>query len=329
MGSPAPVDSRPRSRQQALFRTPGSGRQRKGWVAFAGGRWRIMLLRGMVYTLLGVLIAGGLRNLIAPRHTDVDTLTEQVREQLGETGFPTRSAEAFAIRFAREYLTYSEASKDTRDQTLALYAPDAAAGRFGFAPERDQAVISGPVVAGKPEMIDRNNAVITIAAQVTGGTWLYLAVPVYADESGAMVVSGPPAFVAPPAQADNPGLPGVGPSDSELADTLIRDVLTGYFTAWARSDSTAVARYTTPDATPEATTGLGGAVTLARITSVKVSRDGGRIREGIVELVWSAEKTGSYSQSYRITVTQADDGRWYVHDLKGGVVTPGSGQATR
>jgi len=294
-------------------------------MSVAGGRWKVMVLRGGVYTVLGLLLLGGARNIISPREKiDVGAVTSQVQTALGQNGFPAATAEAFSIRFARAYLTYTEATADTRMEELARYSKAASQMKWGLTTDGDkqQKVTAGPFVSTQPELLDKNNAIITVGAQVNDTTWVYLAVPVYADDAGALVVSGPPAFVAAPARATSPGGAAITQSDDALAQSLTTDVLTGFFTAWAASDTTALKRYTTPDATTSALTGLGGSVTLATVNSVEVPRDGGDARPITASINWQSAAIGTYAQSYRVSVAKGTDGRWYVKDIKGGLVSP-------
>lgn len=315
---------KPKSRGKAADSTRPTGRGN----AFAGGRWKTKILRGLIYSVLVLLLIGGLRNIIAPKSgPSADEITATVRTSLGDTGFPTTAAEGFAVRFANTYLNYDAETREARTLALATYSQEASEGIWGWTgSEGTQQVINGPFIAAKPVVKDRSNALVTVAAQVSGGAWVYLSIPVYANERGALVISGPPAFVSPPARAVAPGASAPAADDDTLVQTLTTDVLPGYFKAWAASNTVDLARYITPDATAAASSGLTGAVTLAQIGEVRMPRDGGDTRTGQVSVTWTAKGAGSFVQAYELTVVKDGSGRWSVKDIVGGVVSPsGSG----
>lgn len=313
--------------KNAKSKTPKKGTSLSG--GFAGGRWKVKIFRGLVYSLMVLLLIGGLRNIIAPKTgPSADEIAAQVRTSLGDTGFPTAAAEGFTVRFAKAYLTYDPAKAEERTQALAVYSPEAADGLWGWTgSDGKQDVVTGPFVAAKPVTTDKNNAYVIVAAQVTSGAWVYLSVPLYASDTGGLVVSGAPAFVAPPARATSPGGPNPTADDDTLVQVLTTDVLPGYFKAWAASGTVDLQRYTTPDATPAATTGLAGVVTLGQIGEVHMPREGGDVRTGEVSVQWKTQTAGTYAQSYKITVSKDASGRWSVKDIVGGVVSP-SGTTT-
>lgn len=289
----------------------------------AGGRWQVKLFRVIAWCVLAVLLFGGLKNVLSPRKApDIKAISQQVAGSLGENGFPTASANAFAIRFAQVYLTYSSKdTTDTRTHELALYAPTSLTDTTGWQGSGDQQVLNGPLVASPATLLDKHNAVIQVAAQVTGGKWVYLAVPVYADNNGNLVVSGPPGFTPPPAMADSPGMSGPsGDLDTDLAGNLAETTLPGFFTAWAASDATALQRYVTPKATAATHIGLSGAVTFHSVDNV-IAPTGGNERDIRVDVSWNAGSAGTYEQSYRLTVDKLSNGQWFVQDIKGGYVS--------
>lgn len=278
--------------------------------------------RAAVWTVLAVLLAGGVHNIISPRTPpNIPAITRSVAAALGDTGFPTGSAEAFVLRFADVYLTYnSNDPAGTRSRELAVYAPPALTSQTGWSGSGSQQVLAGPFVATRPRPTSPHDATITVTAEVTGGRWVFLAVPVYADSAGGLVVSGPPGFVSPPPQATAPGAPPAGPTDAVTAQNLQNTTLPGFFTAWAASDATSLQRYLTPTATPAASTGLGGVVSFVSIANVTVPV-GGSTRTITADVVWNAGPAGQYTQSYRLTVSQIA-GQWYVNDIHGGYVAP-------
>lgn len=302
---------------------------------YAGGRWMTKVIRVSVFAIAALLMAGGFKNiLVAEDPTTTAELAKAVQAEMGNTGFPTEAAETFAIRYAREYLTYDAAGdSDAREQRLAAYAPAAATMESGWDGTGQQSIITGPYVAVPTEVDGKNYATITVTAQVSTGQWVALAVPVYASGTGALAVAGAPAFVTQPTLASSPGRPREVEEDSETADAIEADVLPGFLMAWAASNQTELDRYITPDATAAAKTGLGGTVTYDSIAEVKIFT-GGDTREGTVSVLWrtvNAEKpnkAAGYRQTYNLTVSKSTDGRWYVKDISGGSFAENAQSAT-
>lgn len=294
---------------------------------YGGGRMKIIVVRVLVFGIGGVLMAGGLKNVIAGNDAITpEQLATQVQIELGYTGFPTESAQTFAVRFVREYLTYSQSSSEGRTARLAVYSPDAAAGEWGWDGNGKQKIITGPYVSAPTKLDGKEYATVTVAAQLDSGRWVTLAVPIYAAKSGALAIAGAPAFITQPTLASSPGRPGTTSPDDELASELTTDVLPGFFAAWASSDATELSRYVTADASISARTGLGAAYTFVSVNSVIVPQ-GETTRDAVVQLTWGTETSGNYTQTYTVTVEQGTDKRWSVKDIAGGVFSEESSAA--
>lgn len=312
----------PKPKQEHKRKKQPTAREGKH-TAYAGGRWKIKILRALFYTVMGVLLLGGLKNVVTNEEpVSTKDLAKQVQAELGLTGFPTETAEAFAVRFTTEYLTYDAESTDARQARLAIYSPAAAAGDWGWDGTGTQSVITGPYVSAPTKVDGKDFGTVTVSAQLSTGEWVALAVPLYASETGALVVAGPPAYVAQPALAVSPGKEAPTDTDDELADVLAQDVMPGFFTAWAASDQVSLERYITSDATVAARTGLAGTVSFAAIGDV-VFPVGKSTRTGTISVTWSTKKSGNFTQSYRVTVAQGADDRWSVKDITGGVIDSG------
>lgn len=296
--------------------------------AYAGGRWKVKILRGLIFAVLGVLILGGAKNIVTNEEpVSTAELAKRVQAEMGLTGFPTEAAEGFAVRFTREYLTYDEDTIEDRRARLSIYSPAAAEGNWGWNGTGTQSVITGPYVSAPTKVDGKDFGTVTVSAQLSTGEWVALAVPLYASKTGALVIAGPPAFVAQPALAVNPGTETVTDTDDELGSTLAEDVLPGFLTAWATSDQTSLERYITSDATVAARTGLANTVTFGSISEV-VFPLGKKTRTGQVKVEWTTAKAGTFSQTYNISVVQGSDGRWSVKDITGGVIDDSTAAST-
>ena len=298
--------------------TASSGKQ-----SGRGGRWQLKAFRGLAFTLMVILILLGLKGiLLTKKATPVEVLTAQVAAAINGNGFPLVAGQAFADQFAKQYLTYSPASKAARADALKRYSPDSASGSWGWDGQGSQAVLNGPFAGDSPEQQDPTHAIFTVAAQVTGGNWIYLAVPVFTNGDYGFIVSAPPAFVTSPYLATAPqGAEVTGQADGDLAALLKRDLFdgpTGFFAAWAATDDVSLKRLTTPDAQITVRNGLGGVVTLGKIQNVSTLKAPGPERIAVVSVVWTTPNAGSYTQSYKVTVRPDENGKYQVSDLRAG-----------
>ncbi len=296
--------------------------------ATAGGRGGVLALRALVWAVLGLLLLGGLKNVLTTEpDVSIPTLAAAVERASGTKGFPLDNGSAFAARFTATYLTYDPETIETREQALATYSPNATEGDWAVGVSKSQGIKTGPLVVDA-EISDEHNATITVGALLSAGGWVYLAVPVYAADANTLVVSGAPGFVAQPAQAIAPATEQDVEYDTELGDQLLVDLFAGFFEAWGTSDAVALQRYTTEMPSGTAKSGLGGALRFREITQARVPARGGSERQAVVDVVWSSP-TGEYPQQYRVDISRDAEGRWSVQDVRGGVVAPdGTGTLT-
>ncbi|MFD8741112.1 conjugal transfer protein, partial [Streptomyces sp. NPDC059618] len=112
------------------------------------------------------------------------------------------------------------------------------------------------------------------------------------------------------------------------------------FTAWGASDATAMTRFTTPDASPSATSGLAGRLTTPTVNDVvalvpKNVQDTdpyaypvGQAVEVRVVVDWGDPKGETVRRAYRMTVVNTAQG-WFIKDIRGGVLDSQGGRADR
>lgn len=283
-------------------------------------RWTV----GAVAAML--LVVGAVQIFRAPAKPITQNDVQQaVAEQLSGNGFPTAPAESFAIRYARVYYTWNgadSAAKANRTAALAGYTTDSTPD--GWDGRGAQTVVAGPYIAAATTTSDANHGTVTLAIQVDSGAWIYPMVPVYSDGAGGLTVGGVPTLGPPPGHAGFPGADGSITGDvDEDASRAVSSVLTGFFTAWARSDAAALDRYLTQDATVATRIGLGGSVQYVSLTDVTVAAaadpDSAADRRASVQVVWATGNpeqptTGKLTQTYLLTITQTA-GLWSVRDI--------------
>lgn len=110
------------------------------------------------------------------------------------------AAAGLAERFARTYLTWDVDGSERRDATLAHLMGGTSTVSVEDVGRRGQHVVWSLVVGERP--VGPRRRVVTVAAQTTSSL-VHLAVTVDRDARGFLYVAGPPAFVGPPATADD------------------------------------------------------------------------------------------------------------------------------
>jgi hypothetical protein len=227
--------------------------------------------------------------------------------------FPVQAASAFAVQFANDYLSWDEQLPHVREAALAAYLPADADRRLGWSGQGAQIAVL--VVVVDVEVVDPTQALVTVAAEITGaegGRWVHLAVPVGRDERGRLVVTSAPALVPAPAPGQAPPVPPVD-SDEETANAL-RPLLATFFRAFADGDREQLAAVTSDKA---ARAGLDGVVAFDALGHVTVARGGSR-RDATAQVRWRDDVTGSlFTQDYRLVVVRTGDD-WWVAELGAG-----------
>ncbi|WP_405980008.1 conjugal transfer protein [Streptomyces sp. NBC_00158] len=266
------------------------------------------------------------------------------------TDFPVQSAAVFAEEYASLCMTYSPENADKRRESLSRYVSSGVDRECGWNGRGKQQVKQASwdgTVEELPEY-GKNGRYLNVQVTYTGGRTTTLSVPVYvkdlAGASGLRVV-GNVGEMPLPIRDTAPTLEKGGEVvDQELSNQLRDQVLAGYFKAWAASDTTALTRFTTPDATPAAVSGLAGALTAPVVQDVqalapegtetgkKITYGQGQAVPARVTVVWGgggaddAKSEVTLKRSYRVTVVNTAQG-WFIKDIRGGVMDPTGGRA--
>jgi len=260
--------------------------------------WRIRLARELPRYLLSAAAACGLlasaRFVLAPPRP---APAPQVR-----SGVPAdRAAEGFAVLFARRYLTWEAARPLAAAQGLGAFSGPGMEPDGGEVPPGtgEQRVQWAEVVQVREASPDRR--VYTVAAQTDTAGVVYLTVGVMRAASGALRLSGYPAFVGAPAS-----VPGIAtPAAHELGDpalsTVVTRALRNYLAGSSgelAADLTGGANVSLPTAplTLESVQHLGWAEAGPTVAAVVQVRD---------------ERGVEYRLAYELDVVKAQ-GRWEV-----------------
>ncbi|MEU4270107.1 conjugal transfer protein [Streptomyces sp. NPDC026092] len=267
------------------------------------------------------------------------------------TEFPTRAAATFAEKYATLCLTYDPKTAEQRREDLARYATSGVDRDCGWNGQGTQSV-TGAVWDGTIEDLPeygKNGRYLGVQVTLSTGRVTAVSVPVYVANptsgSGLRVVGDvgemplPGRGTAPEIERDSEVV------DSTLSDQLKAQVLPGYFTAWGASDTTAMSRFTSPDATVAATSGLAGALAAPLVQEVEALAPAGTGDGAVtykygqsvpvrVTIIWGGagaegapgqETTPQVKRSYRLTVVNTAQG-WFIKDIRGALLDPAGGQ---
>jgi len=223
--------------------------------------------------------------------------------------WPDDEAKAFAVDFARAYLSYSPRDPEaSADAVRALVTPDLADSVVPQYAEGAPAQSVGAAVVARSAVVGSGHALITVA--VDGGR--YLTVPVARDGAGGLVVYDLPSFAAPPARGTAEAT-SVDPLSGSERDAIV-DVVGRYLKAFLAGDAQQLAYYAPPGARVAA---VGRPQELVELVSVgQLAPPAGDARDvlAMARVRDAAAGGATFSLGYRLHLIYRD-GRWLVADL--------------
>jgi Conjugative transposon protein TcpC len=232
----------------------------------------------------------------------------------GSQGSPARSvawpddeARAFAVEFARVYLSYSPRNPDLyADAVRTMVAPELAASVAPQVDEHARERVVGAATVARTVRLDGRHALITVAA---GGA-RYLAVPVARDAAGGLAVYDLPSFAPPPTRGAVTTTSLDALSGAEQAE--IRDVLERFFGAFFAGDTRALEYYVPAGVAMSA---LGRRHEFMDLVSVaRIAPSHGRSRQVLATVrARDAANKAVYALRYRLRLVRGD--RWLVTEV--------------
>jgi len=208
--------------------------------------WRLRLRRGLArYLVTG---AASLGILASARYAFLPPGPIHTVSAASPAARLDRSAEGLAVLFARRYLTWSppEAGAAGGLEQFAGAGMEADAGLVLPAGVLER-VAWAEVVQGREPLPGHH--VYTVAAQTDTEGLLYLTVGVVRLASGALAISGYPAFVGPPDAVGVPAAARGQPVDDPALEVVLRRALGNYMSGSASelaADLTAEAQVSLP-----------------------------------------------------------------------------------
>jgi Conjugative transposon protein TcpC len=258
----------------------------------------------LLWLLVAVLLIRGVSDVLAPRTPEAAGRSAPA----ARPAWPDDEARAFAVAFARGYLSYSPRDPEGWARAVKAFVADDVVDdvvpQFGRGAKRQ---VVGAATVARTAVLDSRHALVTVA--VDDGR--YLTVPVARGVGGGLVVYDLPSFAAPPARAAVAPAsldPLSGPDQGE-----IRDVLTRFFRAFLGGDARELAYYVPAGVRMGA---LGRRDELVGDVSVMQAAGAAAAdrREVVVTLRARDVATGAvFDLSYRLRLVRSD--RWLVAQI--------------
>jgi hypothetical protein len=253
--------------------------------------------RVTLWAVLGLLLVRGAGSVLAGPARGEPTARP--------TGLSNPATSAFAVRFARAYL-----SGASSQELAPLLAPGTRVPPRGAAVpgvEVEQAEVAGS------EAVGAGQAIVTVACELADARTVYLAVPTVREGADGVAAAGAPAVVAGPAGVGEDVAsprPIAGPEAAAIGE-LVRRFLPAYFSASEPADLSYLLAPGAVVVPP------GNGLRPLGVTSVKQIGDGeGRHRTVLATVRVRDPLSGAgFGLAYRLDVARR--GRWYVDRVEG------------
>jgi hypothetical protein len=278
------------------------------------GLWQ-PIARGLLWAAVLLVLLRGVADILAG---DERATPATSAARPAAAAWPNDEPRAFAISFARAYLTYSPRHPEYHEQAVRpMLTPELRANAALSVPETGDTQTVDQAAVARTERLDNNRALITVASVVFGKTVTtrYLTVPVARDGRGGLAVFDYPAFTSPPpaaslsadAKAEEESITG---PDAEPIESLLRRFFPEYLSG--RGD-----RLSFFLATDAQLASLDQTYEVIDLVSVaqEGEQDGPRRRVLAVVRARDTETRAVYTLRYRVRITRGD--RWLVQDIEG------------
>jgi hypothetical protein len=254
--------------------------------------------RGAIWTVLALLLLRGALAGPSPQAPGEPSRSPSTAGQ---------SSSAFAIRFARAYLS------DPSPRALAPFLAEGARVGTGRPPADAEPVAQAEVT--ESEQLGDGRAVLTVACELRDSRTLYLAVPIVRAPAGEVAALGAPSIVAAPGPAgvdSNEHPQPVAGLDAGAIQALVAKFLPDYLAA---GDAGSLSYFLAPGAAVQP---LGGAIQFLAITGLSQLGSGeGPSRSILAAARISDPRSGAvYPVAYRLELVKRG-GRWYVEAVEG------------
>jgi hypothetical protein len=264
----------------------------------------------LLWAFLLLVVARGVGDVVSDAEDERPSALAPAAE------FPGQPERAFAVRFARAYLTWQAGGGEPGERELDALLAATLRGRFERRlPSRGdaQSVIEATVAASEPISPDR--ALVTVACSLAGGPsrTRYVAVPVARDADGGLIAYDLPALVAGPPAGEvevEQATPLADPEGAEI-ERLVRRFISAYVAGATSED---LAFYMTPGAVVGSLTPGLKVAELSEVGELGVADGKSRSVVATVEVRDTATRA-IYPARYRLELMLRE--RWYVESVAG------------
>ena len=273
---------------------------------------RLMVGRVLVWAAIVVVVLAGLAWVV----DQIDGGESNAQPAAAPTTptWPDDAARAYAVRFARVYLSRDPAHPSRYDRALRRFMPDDVAAQAE--PDYEGKGARADVTSAAVDAVahDGDMARVTVAATVDvdgAEQEAFLVVPVARDDQGGLAVVDVPALAAGPVAASNAPAADAEPLARDAA--AVQDVLARFFRAYLAGDAAGAASYAVPGARLGA---LPSPVKFGDVLSVDLRRDGSDWMDLLVRVRAQEEATGA-TVTLRYAVGMKLGEKWFVGSVEG------------
>lgn len=270
--------------------------------------------RVAVWAVLAIVFARGLAGVIAGSQPPSQRV---VQPAPAGSGFPNADADAFAVAFARAYLTVPAHGQVGWSRSVAPFLASGLSDRAAAAlPRKSPGRQVAQATVARAASLGGARALITVACsfQDPGRPVRYLTVPIARGSTGGLVVFDLPALSAPPPPAGDVSFsdppPLTGPSAGEIED-LVGRFLGAYL---AGQDPSGLAYFLAPGTLVPP---IGAGLSMVSLDAVGREFEPTSTDASVLAAVHArdAQSGAVYPLRYRLGLVHRD--RWYVSSLAG------------
>jgi len=298
------TDAVPGEQASAASALASGGASRRGRdVARAAGRVALWAALGLIFLRgLGAVAAGPHKPTATPAPRAAAT---------SERG---TDAQAFAVRFAREYLSWRPGDPARHDRTVgSFFSSDVRDRAATGLPRRGPGQMVAQATVARSTDLGSGRALVTVASELSGGRTVYLRGPAPRDSQGGLDVFALPALTAPPPQGS---ASAIVPDPLTGADAgEIRALVGRFLAAYVSGEDPSGLAYLVAPGTMIAAMPAG--LALGSVDQVgQLGGGGSRMTVEADVHVRDKASRASYPLAYRLQLRRTD--RWYVTGVEGG-----------
>jgi len=264
----------------------------------------------VLWAALGLIFLRGLGAVAAGPHKATAPATRGAMA----AGEVSPDAQAFAVRFAREYLAWRAGDPARHDRAVgSFFSSDLRDRAATGLPRRGPGQMVAQATVARSMDLGSGRALVTVASELAGGRTVYLTVPVACDSRRGLDVFALPALTAPPPQGSASAIVSDPLTGADAGE--IRALVQRFFPAYISGGDPSGLAYLVAPGTVIAAMPTG--LALGSVDQVgQLGRGGSRMTVQADVHVRDKATRASYALAYRLQLRHTD--RWYVTGVEGG-----------